>query len=238
MRKKIIISIILCAIVLKIGIAQAVTGNANLKASNTNVKPGTTFTVTLSIECEDGINGIDTSYSYDKDKLELVSANVANSNWANLGLDNSITLISNTTSKITSNDVYVLTFKVNDSAQSGITKIDTNEIIVDSDLTENSSFTVSAKSVDINITSEGNSNNNTENNTDYVGDNITTENTNTDTNSNMISQNNTSTGNNTIANLKFPQAGVNSIVSIIALGTVAIAISIYLFAKIKSINKQ
>ena len=154
--KKIIVSIIvLCLILSSISIVNASTGTVNLVA-NKSVKPGETFTVTLSVSCEDGINGVDTKYNYDHDKLELVSANVANNNWANLGTDNSITVISNSSSKITSSDIYVLTFKVKDNATSGIAKVSVSDIMIDSDLAENSSFSVKAKSLDINIITNNN----------------------------------------------------------------------------------
>ena len=58
---------------------------ATLKSDKTEVKAGETFTVTLSATCEDGINGIDTTYTYDTERLELVSANVASSNFSSLG---------------------------------------------------------------------------------------------------------------------------------------------------------
>ena len=153
--KKIIVSImVLCLILSGINIVNASTGTVNLIANNKSIKPGETFTVTLSVSCEDGINGIDTTYNYDQDKLELVSAKVSNDNWANLGINNSITVISNSTSKITSSDIYVLTFKVKDNATAGIAKVSISDIMIDSDLSENSSFNVSAKAIDININTD------------------------------------------------------------------------------------
>ena len=155
--KKIIISIIvLCLVLSSISIVNASTGTVNLIANNKTVKPGETFTVTVSVSCVDGINGINTTYNYDQDKLEFVSAKVSNDNWANLGTNNSITVISNSTSKITSSDIYVLTFKVKDNATAGIAKVGTSDIMIDSDLAENSSFNVSAKSIDINIITDNN----------------------------------------------------------------------------------
>ncbi len=155
--KKIIISIIvLCLVLSSVSIVNASTGTVNLIANNKTVKPGETFTVTVSVSCVDGINGINTTYNYDQDKLEFVSAKVSNDNWANLGTNNSITVISNSTSKITSSDIYVLTFKVKDNATAGIAKVGTSDIMIDSDLAENSSFNVSAKSIDINIITDNN----------------------------------------------------------------------------------
>ena len=161
MIKKIIVSIVMLSVILFcVTNVNAANGSANLIASSTSVKPGDTFTVTLSVNCEDGINGIDTTYSYDEDKLELVNANVGGNNWASLGVNGTIQVICNSTSKITSDNVYVLTFKVKDNAEVGTTaKINTTEIKVDSDANE-SNFTEGAKTVNINIISESDNNNN------------------------------------------------------------------------------
>lgn len=66
-----------------------------LEADKNEVKVGESFSVTIKATCPDGINGIDTTYSYDTEKLELVSGNVANSKFASLGIDNQISVISN-----------------------------------------------------------------------------------------------------------------------------------------------
>ncbi len=155
MVKKIIAIIMtLNMILFSINIVNAATGNASLNASNTSVKPGETFTVTISAKCDDGINGIDTTYSYDTDKLELVSENVANNKWVSMGSNSAVQVICNTTSKITSDNIYVLTFKVKDNATTGTTaKVSTTDIKVDSDVSA-SSYTEGAKSVTINIISE------------------------------------------------------------------------------------
>ncbi len=185
MIKKIIVSIIMmCVVVLNITSVNAATGSANLVASNTSVKAGETFTVTLSVNCEDGINGIDTTYSYDEDKLELVSANVAGNNWASLGVNGTIQVICNSTEKITSDNVYVLTFKVKDNAQVGSTaKVNTTDIKVDSDITS-SSFTENAKTVNINIISENSNNNENQNDNSDVNNNRGNEQSNIPNNDN------------------------------------------------------
>lgn len=162
MRNKLItFAIIFMVILANLGIVQAdTTATATLKTDKDKVKPGDTFTVTLSVACEDGINGIDTTYSYDTDKLELVSASVKDStNWSSLGADNQITVICNSTSKITTADIYVLTFKVKDSVATGTTaNISTTDILVDSDAATNSEKTV--KALKVLITAEKESSNN------------------------------------------------------------------------------
>lgn len=101
--KKTIIGImtILVLILANITVVQAATATATLKTSNETVKVGETFTVTLSVSCEDGINGIDCTYSYDEDKLELVSAALKDTTtWASLGSGKDITVISNSETQI------------------------------------------------------------------------------------------------------------------------------------------
>ena len=153
MKKLVVSIIILSMLLLNISIVNAATVSASLNSSSTSVKPGDTFTVTLSAKCEDGINGIDTTYSYDEDKLELKSENVANDKWANLGETGTIQAITHSTSKITSDDIFVLTFKVKDNIAVGTTaKISTSEINIDVD-NLNDMVTESAKTLNINIAS-------------------------------------------------------------------------------------
>ena len=92
---------------------QAVTATANLNASKSTVKPGETFNVALSVTCANEINGIITSYSYDTDKLELISGK-AGTNFASLGENNNIELIVSKTG-VTTADVYILEFKAKES---------------------------------------------------------------------------------------------------------------------------
>lgn len=153
MKKKILFSIImLCILLCCASIVNANnTGKVEFVASSLSVKPGDTFTVKISAKCEDGINGIATTYSYDKDKLELISAKVANDNWVSMGVNNAIEIMCNTTSKITSDDIYILTFK----AKSNITEKTTanvgiNSIKVDSDVNA-STFVENEKTLKISI---------------------------------------------------------------------------------------
>lgn len=261
--KKIIVSIIvLCLILSSISIVNASTGTVNLTA-NKSVKPGETFTVTLSVSCEDGINGVNTTYNYDHNKLELVSANVANSNWASLGTDNSITVISNSSSKVTSSDVYVLTFKVKDNA-TGTIKVETSDIMIDSDLAENSSFNVKAKSIDINIITNNNPGDDNQG-SDKPGDNNSGNNNPGDNNSGDNKPGNNNQGNNnqggsnqgnnnqggnnqgstngstnkndntTVTDTKLPKTGDVNLVLVTSIG-IAVASAIGFFVKAKSIS--
>lgn len=125
-----------------------------LQADKTEIKAGETFTVTLSATCEDGINGIDTTYTYDTEKLELVSANVASSDFASLGTDNQITVICNSTESITSADIYVLTFKVRDGVAADSTAtVSISETILDSDAATDSQHIIATQEVTITVAS-------------------------------------------------------------------------------------
>ncbi len=154
MRNKLsIASIIAVFIMCYATISFAATGSVELRASVTQAKREETFTVTVSATSSDGINGIDTKYTYDTNGLELVSANVVNSsNWSSLGVDQDITVICNTTSKVTNADIYVLTFKVKNTATIGSKlKVETTEIVLDTDLATNSEVTIPAKVVEIEV---------------------------------------------------------------------------------------
>ena len=54
----------------------ATTATVELNVDKAEVKVGDTFTVTLSANCSDGINGVFTTFSYDTNKLEYVSEGV------------------------------------------------------------------------------------------------------------------------------------------------------------------
>ena len=153
-RKIIAIIMTLNMVLFSMNIVNAASGSASLNASNTSVKPGETFTITISAKSNDGINGIDTTYSYDTDKLELVSENVANNKWVSMGSNSAVQVICNTTSKVTSDNIYILTFKVKNNAAAGTTaKVSTSDIKVDSDVST-SSYTEGAKTITINIISQ------------------------------------------------------------------------------------
>lgn len=136
-------------------IVKASTATVSLKPSSTSVKSGDTFSVTLSVSCDDGINGITgITYSYDKNILELVSSSVKDSNFINIGSNEKMDLISNSTNKITASDVYVFNFKVKDSVAAGTNvKISTGKISVDSDVAKDSETIVGEQSTTIKIAS-------------------------------------------------------------------------------------
>lgn len=149
-----IMTIVIIAILVNTTIVTAnATATVDFKTSASQVQQGESFKVTLSVACEDGINGIETTYSYDKDKLEFVNASVGNTNnWSSLSTDNQITVICNSSTKIKSADIYILTFKVKENAPAGTTaKISTTDILVDSDASSNSESTIKAQTTSVTI---------------------------------------------------------------------------------------
>lgn len=161
MKAKLIIgNIIAIIIILLTSVTYAATGTAELKADVKEVKKGETFTVTLVVASEEGINGISTKYTYDTDKLELVSESLVDTtNWSNLGTSPELTIICNSTSSIKSADIYTLKFKVKDNVTAGsVATVETTDILLDTDAQSDSEVTISAKKVEVNVIEDKNNN--------------------------------------------------------------------------------
>ena len=94
----------------------AADGTISITPSKTELNPGETFTVTISGNSDEGINGLEAVITYDEAKLELVESKVVDKKWIDLGqnVDEGvgISIMCNSTDKITSANIYVLTFKV------------------------------------------------------------------------------------------------------------------------------
>ena len=135
----------------------AATAIANLHSSSLTVKPGETFTVVLSVNCQEGINGvIGLTYNYDKDKLDLVSEKIG-TNYTNLGTGDTIDLITNSKDKLTNEDIYIFEFKAKETIKSQtIANISTGDIKIDSDEASNSEAIVKGQKTSITIKPEGN----------------------------------------------------------------------------------
>lgn len=119
---------------------------AELKTSSMSVKPGDTFTVTLYVECADGVSGIfggtsDEDYvdyfeiNYDNSKLDLISKEAIK--LMDLISEEEGEPISKasllTFGTFTSGDVLNLNFKVKDNAISGETEISTTDLLLEVD---------------------------------------------------------------------------------------------------------
>ena len=154
--KKIILVFIILALIFSIGtIAQAATATIELNASNDIVKPGDTFTISLIVNSPEGINGVvGIKATYDTDKLELVSSQTS-SNFTNIGTDSAIDLITSSSEKITSDNVFTWNFKVKENITSETTtEISINNLSVDTDSATDSEVNLSGKSKTITIKPE------------------------------------------------------------------------------------
>lgn len=182
MKKKIllitsIVSIILLSL---ISISFAATGDIELTASNKKVKRGETFTITMKVTSEDGINGIMADYSYDDTYLELQGKKVKD-NWQDFSSDNSLAFMTNSESKITEVDILELTFKVKETAKIGnTTQIKLTDATIDTDLSEDSKVDISDKTIlitiDENTSGKDEENQQSGNNAEKLPDNITNNN--------------------------------------------------------------
>ena len=158
--KVLIIAIVLMFV--SVATVNAADATANLRASSTSLKKGDTFTVTLSAEYADGINGIEGLFSYDEDKLELVtkvvegetiSVESASSKWINLGVGLKFEVMYGLPSgTATSGDIVKATFKVKDDAEEGTTaKVTVSDIVLHTFEQTNSEKEIGTKEVEINI---------------------------------------------------------------------------------------
>lgn len=151
--KIIITSIIAIFIMLLAAKVFAATGTVKFEANTTEVEKGKEITITLSANSEDGINGIDTQYTYDSEKLELVSESVVDTtNWSNVGTTPNITLICNAKETIKQADLYIIKFKVKDSVSAGDKIIiETTNILLDTDAKTDSDVNIPSKKIEVTV---------------------------------------------------------------------------------------
>ena len=155
-----IINIMAIIIILMLSSAvSAATGTVEFKPNTNEVKKGEEFTVTLSANSEEGINGLNTSYAYDTEKLELVSEGLVDSaKWTNMETSPNIFIICNSSQSIKSADLYSIRFKVKDNVSAGdkIT-IQTTEILLDTDAQQtDSSIMIPLKKIEITVKEDAN----------------------------------------------------------------------------------
>ncbi len=234
MKAKLIIgNIIAIIIILLTSVTYAATGTAELKADVKEVKKGETFTVTLVVASEEGINGISTKYTYDTDKLELVSESLVDTtNWSNLGTSPELTIICNSTSSIKSADIYTLKFKVKDNVTAGsVATVETTDILLDTDAQSDSEVTISAKKVEVNVIEDKN------NNTDDPGTN-NPSNPNDPNNSNNTNNSGTNTKkpDSTSSGSTLPQTGESNVIIYILIA-ISIIFSVISYKKYNEYKK-
>lgn len=255
MKKKLSIIAVIMLLILSIcvNVQAASKASITLKVSNAKIKVGDTFTVTLSATCDEGINGIDTTYTYDDKKLELVSANVSDSKkWISFGNDNAITVMSNTSSKITNSEIFVLTFKIKENVKEGDKiEITTTKTMLDSDAATNSQYMIDGGKVEIIVASETTGNGGQSTNT---GDKPIEKEPNVENPRGEENQKNpdnekeentflvkTSAGNSakesTKANQSIPYAGIGISIILVVVAVLGISILIYIqYRKLKDIK--
>ena len=155
--KKIIFSLTVIIMLLScISFVSAADVSARLTSGTSAVKPGETFTVTLSATCSDGIDTVETAIQYDKDVLELVNGAVSDSSkWINFKENEIIEIFKNGRDNITYGDLYIMTFKVKDNAQLGNTVISAGTITITSKAENNSVSTIDGEAITINISETG-----------------------------------------------------------------------------------
>lgn len=264
MKKVSCVILIVVFIILNCLTAQAASATAEFSPSSNTVKAGDTFTVTLKINCADGINGVTgLQYTYNNQVLELVTSGINDTNFVNIGTNTSIDLICNSTSKITTSNIYKFTFKVKENITNvSETEISFSKFDVDSDAQNNSKTEIGSKKVKITIAPNKENNQNIqdeniiENNTIKPVTNTTdnkkgnnsnkttnktnnqVNNTTKDTSSNKKS-NSTTNNSNKKENIKtikeLPKTGVTTGIGIAVLVTIGIAI--YYYNKYNNIKK-
>lgn len=135
----------------------AASATASLDANTSSLKVGDTFTVTLSLKCSEGINGITgLKYNYDSNILELVNSKIKDSNYIDMGTDNTLDLICNSVDTITSSEIYEFTFKVKSDAKADSkAEISISSFTFDSDEATNSEVTMDARKVEVSVGKDG-----------------------------------------------------------------------------------
>lgn len=173
MRKKhILISIFITVVMLlSIRVRADSSGDVTLKSSKDTIKAGEEFTITISANSENGLNGLNAKMEYDETKLQVIKSEPAsNENWAEFDSFPQITTMwKNSNSDTNSSDIYVVTFKAKDNISAGELNIKLTEITLS---TNGDDITINDKTKKIEITkantetpSNGGDNNNNDNNT-------------------------------------------------------------------------
>lgn len=154
MKKQIKILMLVIALIMACTLTvNAADATASLNSSSAEVHKGDTFTVTLNASCEEGINGLQGKFSYDTDKLELVSLEVSDTTkWFNLGENLNLEVIHNSRDTEKSADMIKATLKVKDTAEVGTkAKIAVTDLVIDSDAASNSTKQIGTKEVEVSI---------------------------------------------------------------------------------------
>lgn len=234
--KKVLISIFtLIFIISMVSVVNAASGSISAVTSSNQVVKGNTFTVTLSGEADNPIDGMYTKLSYDSSILELTTKTPGINYSDNSGTGEIYIINNSSESSQTSGTLYTLTFKVLDGAAEGETIIgfDSSELHLNDNGTINkvsseiNNVTVTIKSDDTTV----GGNNTVDTNNSSNGSN---SNKNSNTSSNHSTSNTSSNSSNKTTKLPQTGAEVTSIIAIAILSIFAV-ISYISYKKYKNI---
>lgn len=152
--KKLIILLIITGLLIIMSnlSVQAASATADLKTDKEKVKPGESFTITLTASSEQGLNGITGKLSYDKEKLELQKVEIAK-DWIDMSGGNreKIELMYNSVNTVKTAEVYKITFIVKEGAAEQV-KINVEELKISTMASgEDDTVTIGNKEIGINI---------------------------------------------------------------------------------------
>lgn len=155
--KKIIILLIITGLLIIMSnlSVQAASATAELKTDKEKVKPGESFTVTLTASSEQELNGITGKLSYDEEKLELQEVEIAK-DWIDMSGGNrkKIELMYNSVNTVKTADVYKITFIVKEGA-SEQAKINVEELKISTMASEeDDTVTIRDKEIGVDISDE------------------------------------------------------------------------------------
>lgn len=190
----------------------AADATATLKTDKTQACKGDSFTVTVNVACEEGINGLQAKFSYDENKLELTESTVVDtSKWVNLGENPNLEIIHNSSETAKTADIVKLTFKVKENAELGTAQITVSDIVVDSDAGTDSTKQIGTKEIQVKIVEKTTLPDNND------GNNEQQQPTGSDNNTgNNEQQQTTVKKDDTQAGEKIPYTGTHSVIALIA----------------------
>lgn len=159
MKKQIKVLVLVIALIMACTLTvNAADATVTLNPSKQQLVPGEEFTITFSAECATEIEGIDSNLIYDKEKLDFIKADKANSNWNVMDTDLSDVTSNNYDRNIavycngakTSDDIFIMTFKVKETAPVNTTaEISLNGIVLYA--ANNQSYDIETKTIEVSI---------------------------------------------------------------------------------------
>jgi len=157
MRKKILGIITFIILICCFSFVYAAEGDVTLTSSNSTVKEGDTFTITVAAKNNAGLNGIDAKVEYDDNILELVESKLSDTtNWSEYDSFPKLTAMWKTSGSDTkSANIYEIKFKVKNIGTNKSTSIKLTDI----KLSLNSTDDITLSDITKTITLQTSSNN-------------------------------------------------------------------------------